>query len=413
MADYQKRKDEAMQEAEQQNSAYAEQRKQANTQYIDATNAAYDNSGKAYSEKIQSEIGALPQKYRPQYDANAVQELVNRRQVAEAMANYGLTDSGLNRSQQTAISLQRGNADYGTRQQQAEEQRTMEQAIRDYLANVEFQKASAAAQANLQAHNDIMNNYNSLFASGLQNAASLYGADLEAEAAAAKLAEQQRQFNAEQELKEKQATQSSALTTASLLSEAGASEDVIIRFLQDAGVIKTGSRGTTSSAASAAGNAAVNSIESVGSTALQAAQSAIGNTAQNAESTIRLSTDAVKNSIRAYIANVRPQGEDRTNYIKKQIESLYNSGAIDLNTVKEVSDYFGVASSTYDNKPAATSSATSKWTSDRAKTYISGRLSYANPANRSQFIKDVIREMRDNNDINADVERELYRYYNV
>ena len=341
MADYQKRKDEAMQEVEKQSSAYTEKRNQANTQYIKDMNAAYDSSGKAYSEKIQSEIGALPQKYRPQYDANAVQELVNRRLVAEAMANYGLTDSGLNRSQQTAISLQRGNADYGTRQQQAEEQRTMEQSIRDYLADIGLQKAATTAQANLQAHNDIMNNYNSLFASGMQNAASLYGADLEAEAAAAKLAEQQRQFNAEQAYKKSQLSRNTALQAAEYLAKSGASDAVLRQFLIDAGVLSGGTAGSgeaqrnTSAQANAANTAAAKGAALGAETAAKAAGEAA-----YPKSSIKMTAAAVKAGIQSYIANARPQGEDRTNYIKNQIAALYNAGSIDDATTRELIEYY-------------------------------------------------------------------------
>lgn len=364
MADYQKRKDEAMQEIEKQSSAYTEKRNQANTQYIQDTNAAYDSSGKAYSEKVQSEIGALPQKYRPQYDANAVQELVNRRQVAEAMANYGLTDSGLNRSQQTAISLQRGNADYNTRQQQAEEQRTMEQSIRDYLANVEFQKAAAAAQANLQAQNDIMNTYNSLFTSGMQNAAKAYGADLEAETAAArlaeekqqaaaKLAEQQRQFNVEQAYKSNQQNMNAALQAAEYLAKAGASDAVLRQFLIDSGIYggtaDAGNNGETGQQQSSGQvNAANTALEDAARGVLNLAGvvgKAAGMTAgeiARPKSTIKMTADAVKAGIQSYIANARPQGQARTDYIKNQITTLYNAGTIDDAAVRELSEYYGL-----------------------------------------------------------------------
>lgn len=47
--------------------------------------------------------------YEEDYRENAVQKAINERQVAESMANMGLTDSGLNRTQATAVQLSYGN----------------------------------------------------------------------------------------------------------------------------------------------------------------------------------------------------------------------------------------------------------------------------------------------------------------
>ena len=47
--------------------------------------------------------------YESQYERNAVQKLVNEKQIAERNANLGLTDSGLNRTQQTAAQLSYAN----------------------------------------------------------------------------------------------------------------------------------------------------------------------------------------------------------------------------------------------------------------------------------------------------------------
>lgn len=65
---------------------------------IASTNKLYDaeteKAGKAYDDS---------------YRENAVQKLINERQVAENMANLGLTNSGLNRTQQTAVQLSYAN----------------------------------------------------------------------------------------------------------------------------------------------------------------------------------------------------------------------------------------------------------------------------------------------------------------
>ena len=47
--------------------------------------------------------------YESNYERNAVQKLINEKTIAEKNANLGLTDSGLNRTQQTAVNLSYGN----------------------------------------------------------------------------------------------------------------------------------------------------------------------------------------------------------------------------------------------------------------------------------------------------------------
>ena len=74
-----------------------EQRTQADDKLIQQTNAAIDKAAAASAKPYQTQLDELPALYGKLYDANAVQELVNRRQVQETMANMGLTDSGLSR----------------------------------------------------------------------------------------------------------------------------------------------------------------------------------------------------------------------------------------------------------------------------------------------------------------------------
>ncbi len=83
----------------------------------------------------QQQISELGDKYRTLYDENAVRQYVGERRVAENMANLGLTDSGLNRTQQTALQVSRGNADYSTRLQYEAAVRSIEQSVRDEIAS--------------------------------------------------------------------------------------------------------------------------------------------------------------------------------------------------------------------------------------------------------------------------------------
>ncbi len=85
---------------------YEAKRKQAAEDYINRYNQASDVASQPVIEGYQKDIADVPKQYASGYDANAVQQRINERNVAERMANMGLTDSGLNRTQQTALAVQ-------------------------------------------------------------------------------------------------------------------------------------------------------------------------------------------------------------------------------------------------------------------------------------------------------------------
>ena len=76
---------------------------------ISASNQMYDTQKQTVSDAYGTQIQEAKSAYQNQIDENAVQKLINERQIAENMANLGLTDSGLNRTQQTATQLSYAN----------------------------------------------------------------------------------------------------------------------------------------------------------------------------------------------------------------------------------------------------------------------------------------------------------------
>jgi hypothetical protein len=76
---------------------------------LKVSNELYDNQVKSINRDYDTLIFEQGKAYEDQYRENAVQKEINKRQVAEGMANLGLTDSGLNRTQQTAVQLSYGN----------------------------------------------------------------------------------------------------------------------------------------------------------------------------------------------------------------------------------------------------------------------------------------------------------------
>ena len=162
---------------------YAAQRKAQADTAVKTSDGVYDAAIATAEKNYNAAAKETESGYREMYDANAVQELVARRNVAEAMANMNLTDSGLNRTQQTAISLQRGRADMETtRQKQAAVDAIMRE-LDNYRTQNTAEKAAASHNIYAQADADILGYRNNEEALARQNAASLYAADQERAAA--------------------------------------------------------------------------------------------------------------------------------------------------------------------------------------------------------------------------------------
>ncbi|MBQ4153864.1 MAG: hypothetical protein IJE01_01525 [Clostridia bacterium] len=133
--------------AEQQHKVYADKNNAAGTAYVNDMNTVIDANTQRATEKIEGQISALPQHYQSGYESNAIQQKINERQLAERMANMGLTNSGLNRTQQTAINIQRSNADAAITRQKNAAMASLRSQIADVIANANSEKNTLAAQS--------------------------------------------------------------------------------------------------------------------------------------------------------------------------------------------------------------------------------------------------------------------------
>lgn len=153
-------------------------------------NQIVDNATNQAVGKVQTEIDKLPTAYQSAYDVNAIQQKINEREVAERMANLGLTNSGLNRTQQTAINIQRANADAALTQQKNAVTASLKQQIADLYASGENQKA----QNKLNVYNAYMDELDSNAVAYANNQASnraaVAKARIEAQAKKTKLSEE-------------------------------------------------------------------------------------------------------------------------------------------------------------------------------------------------------------------------------
>jgi len=100
--------------AKQKAAAYETERRAQAQQKADMVTAHYNEQRDTVRRQAQSSLDETEAAYSRLYDANAVDELVARRHAAEAIANSNLGNSGLNSTQQTALSLRRMRADADT-----------------------------------------------------------------------------------------------------------------------------------------------------------------------------------------------------------------------------------------------------------------------------------------------------------
>lgn len=155
---------------------------------INADGAAWDSQISSTQNYFDKQIADEKNAYDSEYQKNAVQKLINEKQVAEKMANLGLTDSGLNRTQQTAVQLsyanQKGKIDLA--KQSALDNLTL--AMTDAITTLQNQKAASARditkQWNDYADTQAQNIYNTKY----NGYVDMHNAQVEANAAVQKAA---------------------------------------------------------------------------------------------------------------------------------------------------------------------------------------------------------------------------------
>ena len=169
----------------------------ATDQYLADIDAIYKENARQLEHSYEQQKAQLPQDYQYAYDKNAIQQAINEREVAGRMEQLGLTDSGLNRTQQAAINVQRSNADAAVTQQQNAQLNALTSALYEQLSQNRANQTAGAAQArydlasrNQDLYNSYMSNADSMAASIASN---LYSADQQRAAAEAQAAAEQKQ----------------------------------------------------------------------------------------------------------------------------------------------------------------------------------------------------------------------------
>lgn len=157
---------------------------------LSANEQKYATEKKLTTDTYNRQIDETSKSYEDLYDENAVQRLVNEREIAENMASLGLTDSGLNRTQQTAVQLSYANSKNKidvTRQKAID---TLTASLADAITKLDIEQNDNAAT--------IKSNYAALASSGAQD---MYNNAVQEETKRIKLAQEadEKQLQAQKE----------------------------------------------------------------------------------------------------------------------------------------------------------------------------------------------------------------------
>lgn len=112
-------------------------------QAIADNKAIYDKQAKTVTDNYTGQIAESGLEYDNLERQNAVQKLINEREVAENMANLGLTDSGLNRTQATAVQLSASNNAAKIQRQKQSMVDSLTREMNAYLSEIETGRISS------------------------------------------------------------------------------------------------------------------------------------------------------------------------------------------------------------------------------------------------------------------------------
>ncbi len=138
---------------------------------VKSSNKLYKKQSDSVKDIYGGQITDTKNAYEGQYRENAIQKIINERKVSESMANMGITDSGLSRTQQTAVQLSYGN-------NKGEIDRARQSSV-DALAREMNSQLSTIEQNRLAAEQTIRDKYR---ASAESAATASYNADVQAAA---------------------------------------------------------------------------------------------------------------------------------------------------------------------------------------------------------------------------------------
>ena len=122
-------------------SAYTPQMNQE----IEALNKTADEQKAVITDTYNTSISEAKKSYADIEERNAIQKIVNERQLQERMSNMGLTDSGLNRTQQAAVQLSYANTKSKIERQKQSAEDAFVREMNAKLTSIETDRISGEA----------------------------------------------------------------------------------------------------------------------------------------------------------------------------------------------------------------------------------------------------------------------------
>lgn len=122
---------------------------------LDIINSSAATQSNAAKTLYEGQIAESGKEYDDLERQNAVQKLINEREVAENMANLGLTDSGLNRTQTTAVQLSASNNAAKIQRQKQSMVESLSRELNSMLAEIETDRSASEATLRQNINNAI------------------------------------------------------------------------------------------------------------------------------------------------------------------------------------------------------------------------------------------------------------------
>ena len=144
----------------------------------DAINKIHDNQVADLNNQYAKAVNDTKVAYEGEYARNAVQKLINERQIAEKNANLGLSNSGLNNTQQTAVQLgyakQKGNIDLA--KQNALD--TLSQNLAASLSSIQQSRITSISNLDASIDSQAQSNATDRYNANLEANTNIYMADV-------------------------------------------------------------------------------------------------------------------------------------------------------------------------------------------------------------------------------------------
>ncbi len=157
---------------------------------VAASDKMYDTQRRQTQDTYDRQIKETNNSYEDMYRENAVQKLINEREIAEDMANSGLTDSGLNRTQQTAVQLSYANGKNKIDVNRQKAVDTLAASLADAISSIDANKLSAAEKIRSSYENSWNSAAQSTYAKELEEQTKQVEASIKAQKE--QIAEQQK-----------------------------------------------------------------------------------------------------------------------------------------------------------------------------------------------------------------------------